>query len=78
MSTNISRRNFLKGMAAGAVGLAATGILGSRETVAVAAGTEAAAPAAVPADGKDEYLFIFNNNYLYFQYKICLNSSSFK
>ena len=50
MSTNISRRNFLKGMAAGAVGLAATGILGSRETVAVAAGTEAAAPAAVPAD----------------------------
>ena len=50
MSTNISRRNFIKGMAAGAVGLAATGILGSKETVAAAAGTEAAAPAAVPAD----------------------------
>ena len=50
MSANISRRNFIKGMAAGAVGLAATGILGSKETVAAAAGTEAAAPAAVPAD----------------------------
>ena len=49
MSANISRRNFIKGMAAGAVGLAATGILGSKETVAAAAGTEAAAPAAVPA-----------------------------
>ena len=40
MSINISRRNFIKGMAAGAVGLAATGILGSKETVAVAAGAE--------------------------------------
>ena len=50
MSINISRRNFIKGMAAGAVGLAATGILGSKETVAVAAGAESAAPSAAPAD----------------------------
>ena len=50
MSINISRRNFIKGMAAGAVGLAATGILGTKENVAAAAGTEAAATPAVPAD----------------------------
>ena len=50
MSINISRRNFIKGMAAGAVGLAATGILGSKENVAAAAGTEAAVTPAAPAD----------------------------
>ena len=50
MSINISRRNFIKGMAAGAVGLAATGILGTKENVAAAAGTEAAATPAAPAD----------------------------